>query len=112
MVYACCFEGHLEVAQFLVSAGLSINLANEEGFSPLYVAAQNNHIAIVKWLISNKADANQTTLVEDNIFPVFTLKLLCVRKASVLLLLWLRAGTLRCFEFCLKQKPTPTMQEQ
>lgn len=40
----------------LYHAGANIDLPNERGFTPLQMAAMFGHTALVKWLLSKKAD--------------------------------------------------------
>lgn len=44
----------------LVSKGSRVNKKNSKGFSPLSLAANNNHLSSVEYLINNKATINET----------------------------------------------------
>lgn len=54
--------GQEEVARVLVEHGATINVQSLNGFTPLYMAAQENHDAVVKYLLSK--GANQTLATE------------------------------------------------
>jgi ankyrin repeat protein len=45
----------------LLVARAAVNIANNEGYSPLYNAAQEGHVDILKLLIKAKGDVNQVT---------------------------------------------------
>ena len=45
----------------LLVARAAVNVANNNGFSPLYYAAQQGHVEILKLLIKAKGDVNQVT---------------------------------------------------
>lgn len=54
----------------LVQRGASVNAQSQNGFTPLYMAAQENHDSVVKYLLSK--GANQTLATEVRapfIFP-------------------------------------------
>jgi ankyrin len=46
----------------LVQRGASVNAQSQNGFTPLYMAAQENHDSVVKYLLSK--GANQTLATE------------------------------------------------
>ena len=46
-----CTQGHNELVQFLLSAGANPNARNDQGRSPLYRAAFNNHVETVQLLL-------------------------------------------------------------
>ena len=48
--------------QLLVQRGASVNAQSQNGFTPLYMAAQENHDSVVKFLLSK--GANQTLATE------------------------------------------------
>lgn len=54
--------GQEEVVRLLVQHGASINVQSQNGFTPLYMAAQENHDGCVKYLLSK--GANQTLATE------------------------------------------------
>ena len=53
----------------LLEARAAVNIANNEGVSPLYCAAQDGHVDILKLLIKAKGDVNQVTK-EGEVFPL------------------------------------------
>eukprot|EP00105_Crassostrea_gigas_P036826 XP_019920974.1 PREDICTED: uncharacterized protein LOC105323896 [Crassostrea gigas] len=50
-----------KTVQLLLSNGADINLCNEDGYSPLYIACQTGHDSTVQLLLSNGADINLCT---------------------------------------------------
>jgi ankyrin repeat protein len=65
--------GHLEVVDFLLSAGADTNHLTIRGQSPLYGAAQEGHIKIVKLLVKTTSIRHQ---MEERL--LFSLQLLRV----------------------------------
>jgi len=47
-----------DISQLLVDSGCKINVRNNFGFTPLYVAGRGKNIADVELLLKNNADAN------------------------------------------------------
>ena len=74
MKYKCifCSAGHEEVVQLLVQRGASVNAQSQNGFTPLYMAAQENHDSVVKFLLSN--GANQALATEVNFLIKYRIK--------------------------------------
>uniref|UniRef100_A0A8C9YP61 Ankyrin 2 n=1 Tax=Sander lucioperca TaxID=283035 RepID=A0A8C9YP61_SANLU len=70
--------GQAEVVKILVKRGADINsqsqvklslcLADWNGFTPLYMAAQENHMDVVRYLLEN--GGNQSTATEDGFTPL------------------------------------------
>lgn len=58
----CCLAGQDDVVKLLVKHGASVNIQSQNGFTPLYMAAQENHDNVVKFLLSK--GANQTLATE------------------------------------------------
>lgn len=58
--------GQEEVVKLLVEHGASVNVQSQNGFTPLYMAAQENHDNVVKYLLSN--GANQSLATEVRVF--------------------------------------------
>lgn len=52
-------NGHIELAQLLLSTGTDANQANNKGFTPLLWAIQKGHKELVQLLLSARADVNQ-----------------------------------------------------
>lgn len=61
-----CLAGQEEVVHLLVQRGASVNAQSQNGFTPLYMAAQENHDSVVKFLLGK--GANQTLATEVRIF--------------------------------------------
>jgi ankyrin repeat protein len=53
----------------LLVARAAVNAAANEGFSPLFIAAQKGHVDILKLLIKAEGDVNQVTK-EDKVSPL------------------------------------------
>ena len=43
----------------LIQHGAKVNLPDQDGRSPLWTAANHNHIGVVKYLLQHGADLNQ-----------------------------------------------------
>ena len=50
--------GDIEQVEQALQEGLDVNSADEEGYSALHAAAENDHLEVVKLLISKGADIN------------------------------------------------------
>uniref|UniRef100_A0A8C7ZTS4 Ankyrin 1, erythrocytic b n=1 Tax=Oryzias sinensis TaxID=183150 RepID=A0A8C7ZTS4_9TELE len=57
-----------KVVAELVNYGANVNAQSHKGFSPLYMAAQENHLEVVKFLLEN--GANQSLPTEDGFTPL------------------------------------------
>jgi len=55
--------GQEEVVKILVHHGASVNVQSQNGFTPLYMAAQENHDSVVKFLLANSANQSLATEV-------------------------------------------------
>ncbi len=49
------------MCKFLVECGAVVNAANNDGFTPFYMACQNGHLDVVKYLHSAGANINCTS---------------------------------------------------
>lgn len=49
----------------LIQLGANVNIQSQNGFTPLYMAAQENHDAVVSFLLAN--GANQSLATEVNL---------------------------------------------
>lgn len=58
-------EDDLKCVQVLISEGLPINALDGNGFTPLHYAVKENHIAVVKYLVSLGADVNAQANGDD-----------------------------------------------
>jgi len=57
----CCrngWPGHKEIAEILIKAGADVNQIWNNSFGPLFLAARNNNMHMVKMLLENGADIN------------------------------------------------------
>lgn len=61
--------GQEEVARILVQSGAAVNVQSLNGFTPLYMAAQENHDGVVKFLLGK--GANQTLATEVREYAKF-----------------------------------------
>lgn len=64
--------GQSEVVTILIQYGAAVNIQSQNGFTPLYMAAQENHDQVVKILLSN--GANQSLATEVLNCSAFSLK--------------------------------------
>jgi ankyrin len=55
--------GQTDVVKLLVKQGASVNMQSQNGFTPLYMAAQENHDDVVKFLLSKGANQSLSTEV-------------------------------------------------
>lgn len=68
-LHYACYRGYLAIVKELVDSGVNINAVNDLGFSSLFYAAQNGHLEICEFLLSNGADPGVSGSVPDgNIF--------------------------------------------
>ena len=63
--------GQSEIVNILIQYGAAVNIQSQNGFTPLYMAAQENHDQVVKLLLNN--GANQSLATEVNIYIIFLL---------------------------------------
>ena len=54
-LHAACAYGHLECAKALLGAGADINKLNNNGWTPLMLAANNGYIEVVRELLKRGA---------------------------------------------------------
>lgn len=57
--------GQHDVVVTLVEHGALVNVQSQNGFTPLYMAAQENHDRVVKYLLANGANQNLATEVRS-----------------------------------------------
>lgn len=50
-------DGKLGILKLIDCTGIDVNIRDKNGNSALMLAAQNNHVDVVKWLLMNKANA-------------------------------------------------------
>jgi ankyrin repeat protein len=63
-------EGHVAVAQFLVERGADKSRITDHGFTPLYVAAENNHVAMVEFLVGQGFDKDHVCEMNGGTTPL------------------------------------------
>lgn len=56
------------VVKILVEHGAAVNVQSQNGFTPLYMAAQENHDGVVRFLLTS--GANQSLATEDGFTPL------------------------------------------
>lgn len=54
--------------KILIESGSSVNVQSQNGFTPLYMAAQESHDGVVRFLLSS--GANQSLATEDGFTPL------------------------------------------
>jgi hypothetical protein len=57
--------GQSEIVNILIQYGAAVNIQSQNGFTPLYMAAQENHDQVVKLLLSNGANQSLATEVRS-----------------------------------------------
>lgn len=60
--------GQEEVVRILVQNGATLNVQSQNGFTPLYMAAQENHDGCVRYLLSKGANQTLATEVRYDLF--------------------------------------------
>ena len=55
--------GQSEIVNILIQYGAAVNIQSQNGFTPLYMAAQENHDQVVKLLLGNGANQSLATEV-------------------------------------------------
>ena len=56
-----CAEGDFEFVQTLIKAGINVNGIGSKGFTPLMMAASENNVEVVEYLLAKGADVNQVS---------------------------------------------------
>jgi ankyrin len=56
------------VVKLLVANGAAVNVQSQNGFTPLYMAAQENHDNVVRFLLANGANQSLATEVSFVLF--------------------------------------------
>lgn len=69
--------GQEEVVRLLIQHGAAINVQSQNGFTPLYMAAQENHDGCVRYLLSKGANQALATEVIIN-YVIFYLLLIYI----------------------------------
>lgn len=76
MNYYFTIAGQEEIVEVLVENNASINIQSHSGFTPLYMAAQENHCNIVEFLLKHGANQLLVTEVKYNNFASYFYKLI------------------------------------
>ena len=62
MFHEAVFDGKCEVVEFMLQKKTKLRYTHSKtGHSPLYVAAENGHLEVVKCLIKHKADVDKAS---------------------------------------------------
>jgi ankyrin repeat protein len=62
-LYSACFYGHTEVARQLLLHNASVNCRNKRnGYTPLLLAARNNHHDLLKVLLADNVDGSSSQI--------------------------------------------------
>jgi len=89
--------GQLEVAQWLVAHGASIDVVDVHGITPLHQAALGGFKDVCAWLLENGADLDAPDSVRWHLLLLRHIPHFCV---FVALVSWLRAHTVVCNFLC------------
>lgn len=68
--------GQEEVVKLLVKNGAAVNVQSQNGFTPLYMASQENHDGVVKFLLSKGANQSLATEV-INLLAIINIDFFC-----------------------------------
>lgn len=60
-LHRASYNGHLNVAEYLISAGGNIHARTEEGWQPLHCACRWNKVEVASVLLQNGATINSVT---------------------------------------------------
>mmetsp|Transcript_2686 Transcript_2686/g.4038 ORF Transcript_2686/g.4038 Transcript_2686/m.4038 type:complete len:455 (+) Transcript_2686:56-1420(+) len=66
-LHYACYRGHKGIVEELLNRNVNVNRANDDGFSPLFYAAQQEHVDICALLL--QAGADPTIVGSDPCFP-------------------------------------------
>lgn len=66
-MHIAALAGQLEVAKILLENKAEINVQSQNGFTPLYMAAQEGHHHFVDYLLANGANQNLATDVSSSV---------------------------------------------
>lgn len=73
-MHIASLAGQNEIVKILVEANANVNVQSQNGFTPLYMAAQENHDEVVTYLLQN--NANQSLATEVNSSKIRNIKIL------------------------------------
>jgi ankyrin repeat protein len=57
-IHLASSNGHTPVVQWFIGKGVSVNIMNNYGFTPLHIAANCGHCDLVEFLLKNNAEVN------------------------------------------------------
>ena len=57
-MHIACYKGHVKIAELLMQHNAQIDAQEEDKWTPLHFASQNNMIDIVYLLLNHGADVN------------------------------------------------------
>ena len=66
-LHIASLAGQEEIVKILVQTRAKVNVQSQNGFTPLYMAAQENHANVVKFLLSNGASQSLATEVSQSV---------------------------------------------
>jgi ankyrin repeat protein len=75
-------EGHYDVVKYLLSSGADINLSDDSGQSPLFVASENGHNDVVQYLLSKTSYSAYIDATHNGHCPHSSNKLISAPKLS------------------------------
>ena len=64
-------RGNVEKTKEFIQSGQDVNMKDKEGFTPLFHAARNGHVEVVKVLIKNGAQVDEVNNEMTKIRPIF-----------------------------------------
>lgn len=67
-LHIASLAGEKEIIKILIEHNADVDARSQNGFTPLYMAAQENHDSCVRYLLSKNANQSITTDVRDNFF--------------------------------------------
>uniref|UniRef100_A0A183EYS1 ANK_REP_REGION domain-containing protein n=1 Tax=Gongylonema pulchrum TaxID=637853 RepID=A0A183EYS1_9BILA len=67
-LHIASLAGQELIVTILVENGANVNVQSLNGFTPLYMAAQENHESVVRYLLAH--NANQALATEDGFTPL------------------------------------------
>jgi ankyrin repeat protein len=58
LLHVAVQQNHLDLAQFLITDGASVNVLTDDHLTPLHMAAQNGNVSIARVLLEHGAEIN------------------------------------------------------